>query len=130
MAKTVLIVEDNDLNMKLFHDLLESAGYATIQTKNGMEALELARAHHPDLILMDIQLPEVSGLVVTKWLKLDEELSSIPVIAVTAFAMKGDEERMLQGGCEGYISKPISVPHFLETIATYIGPGGSKQKTV
>ncbi|HHB82438.1 MAG TPA: response regulator [Devosia sp.] len=121
MSKTVMIVEDNELNMKLFHDLLESQGYATIQTSNGMEALELARAHHPDLILMDIQLPEVSGLVVTKWLKEDDELRDIPVVAVTAFAMKGDEERILAGGCEGYISKPISVPHFLETIASYIG---------
>jgi len=121
MNKTIMIVEDNELNMKLFHDLLESQGYNTIQTANGMEALDLARAHHPDLILMDIQLPEVSGLEVTKWLKEDEELRSIPVIAVTAFAMKGDEERILSGGCEGYISKPISVPHFLETIASYIG---------
>ena len=122
MPKTVMIVEDNELNMKLFNDLLESRGYAVIQTRNGMEALDLARAHHPDLILMDIQLPEVSGLVVTKWLKDDDELAHIPVIAVTAFAMKGDEERILQGGCEGYISKPISVSHFLETIAQYIGP--------
>lgn len=120
MAKTVMIVEDNELNMKLFHDLLESQGYGIVQTRNGMEALDLARAHHPDLILMDIQLPEVSGLEVTKWLKEDEELRDIPVIAVTAFAMKGDEERIRDGGCEGYISKPISVPHFLETIAGYI----------
>ena len=121
MAKTLMIVEDNELNMKLFHDLLESQGYGTIQTSNGMDALDLARAHHPDLIIMDIQLPEVSGLVVTKWLKEDDELCHIPVIAVTAFAMKGDEERILAGGCEGYISKPISIPHFLETIAKYIG---------
>jgi len=121
MTKTVMIVEDNELNMKLFNDLIESRGYATIQTRNGFDALELARAHHPDLILMDIQLPEVSGLEVTKWLKEDESTADIPVIAVTAFAMKGDEERILQGGCEGYISKPISVPHFLETIAEYIG---------
>jgi two-component system, cell cycle response regulator DivK len=122
MAKTIMIVEDNELNMKLFHDILESRGYETIQTRNGLEALDLARAHHPDLILMDIQLPEVSGLVVTKWIKEDEELAAIPIVAVTAFAMKGDEERILQGGCEGYISKPISVPHFLETIQSYIGP--------
>ena len=122
MGKTVLIVEDNELNMKLFNDLLEAHGYRTLGTRNGIEALELARKHRPDLILMDIQLPEVSGLVVTKWLKEDDDLQSIPVIAVTAFAMKGDEERILQGGCEGYISKPISVPHFLETIARYIGP--------
>ena len=122
MTKTVLIVEDNELNMKLFHDLLEAHGYRTVGTRNGIEALDLARKHRPDLILMDIQLPEVSGLEVTKWLKEDDDLQSIPVIAVTAFAMKGDEERILQGGCEGYISKPISVPHFLETIARYIGP--------
>ena len=122
MSKTVMIVEDNELNMKLFNDLLESRGYRVIQTRNGLEALDLARAHMPDLILMDIQLPEVSGLVVTKWLKDDDQLAHIPVIAVTAFAMKGDEEPILQGGCEGYISKPISVSHFLETIAGYIGP--------
>ena len=122
MAKKVLIVEDNELNMKLFHDLLEAQGYETLETREGLAALSLAREHRPDLILMDIQLPEISGLEVTKWLKDDEELRDIPVIAVTAFAMKGDEERILQGGCEGYISKPISVPHFLETIARYIGP--------
>ncbi len=86
MQKTVLIVEDNELNMKLFNDLLEAHGYATLQSRNGMEALELARAHKPDLILMDIQLPEVSGLEVTKWIKEDDELKIIPVIAVTAFA--------------------------------------------
>ena len=120
-SKTVLIVEDNELNMKLFHDLLEAHGYHTVGTRNGMEALDLAREHRPDLILMDIQLPEVSGIEVTKWLKDDAQLKAIPVVAVTAFAMKGDEERILEGGCEGYISKPISVPHFLETIARYIG---------
>ena len=116
MSKKVLIVEDNELNMKLFHDLLEAQGYETLQTREGLQALALVRAHHPDLILMDIQLPEISGLEVTKWLKDDEELAHIPVIAVTAFAMKGDEERIRQGGCEAYISKPISVSHFLDTI--------------
>ncbi|AXS40873.1 response regulator [Breoghania sp. L-A4] len=121
MAKTVLIVEDNELNMKLFHDLLEAHGYDTLQTRNGIEALELARANHPDLILMDIQLPEVSGLEVTKWIKEDDDLKTIPVIAVTAFAMKGDEERIRQGGCEAYISKPISVAKFLETVRSYLG---------
>lgn len=120
MTKTVMIVEDNELNMKLFNDLLEAKGYNTIQTRNGMEALGLAREHKPDLILMDIQLPEVSGLEVTKWLKEENELHAIPVIAVTAFAMKGDEERIRQGGCEAYISKPISVNTFLETIETYL----------
>ena len=121
MAKKVMIVEDNELNMKLFNDLLEAQDYETIQTSNGTEALDLARAHRPDLILMDIQLPEVSGLEVTKWLKDDDELQRIPVIAVTAFAMKGDEERIRQGGCEAYISKPISVLKFLETVKNYLG---------
>jgi two-component system cell cycle response regulator DivK len=121
MPKQVMIVEDNELNMKLFRDLIEASGYSTIQTRNGMEALELARRYRPDLILMDIQLPEVSGLEVTKWLKEDDELHVIPVIAVTAFAMKGDEERIRQGGCEAYVSKPISVPKFIETIKTYLG---------
>ena len=101
MAKTVLIVEDNELNMKLFNDLLEAHGYQTLQTRNGIEALELAREHRPDLILMDIQLPEVSGLEVTKWLKDDENLRAIPVVAVTAFAMKGDEERIRAGRLRG-----------------------------
>ena len=121
MSKKVLIVEDNELNMKLFHDLLDSQGYETLQTREGLQALALARQHRPDLILMDIQLPEISGLEVTKWLKDDEELNHIPVIAVTAFAMRGDEERIRQGGCEAYISKPISVVSFLETIRKHLG---------
>jgi two-component system cell cycle response regulator DivK len=121
MKKKVLIVEDNELNMKLFNDLLEAHGYATLQTRSGVEAVELTRKHMPDLILMDIQLPEVSGLQVTQWIKDDEALRHIPVIAVTAFAMKGDEERIRQGGCEAYISKPISVVKFLETVRNYLG---------
>jgi two-component system cell cycle response regulator DivK len=120
MAKSILIVEDNELNMKLFNDLLEANGYRTIQTRSGMEAIGLAREHRPDLILMDIQLPEVSGLEVTKWLKEDDELRGIPVVAVTAFAMKGDEERIREGGCEAYLSKPISVAKFLETVRHFL----------
>ncbi len=123
MTKRVMIVEDNELNMKLFNDLLEAQNYETVQTSNGLQALDLAREHKPDLILMDIQLPEVSGLDVTKWLKEDPELQRIPVIAVTAFAMKGDEELIRQGGCEAYISKPISVVKFLETVKSYLGDG-------
>ncbi|HEV2301120.1 MAG TPA: response regulator [Stellaceae bacterium] len=118
--KTVLIVEDNELNMKLFNDLLEAHGYRTLQTRDGMEALTLARHHHPDLILMDIQLPEVSGLEVTKWIKEDDELRRIPVIAVTAFAMKGDDEKIRSGGCEAYMAKPISVARFLETVGRFL----------
>jgi len=120
LAKTVLIVEDNDLNMKLFHDLLEAHGYDTVGTRDGTNALDLARAHRPDLILMDIQLPKVSGLEVTRWIKDDPELKRIPVIAVTAFAMRGDEERMLQGGCEAYLSKPISVARFIDTVKRFL----------
>jgi two-component system, cell cycle response regulator DivK len=119
--KMVMIVEDNELNMKLFHDLLDAHGYRTLQTRNGMEALRLAREQRPDLILMDIQLPEVSGLEVTRWLKDDEALCDIPVIAVTAFAMKGDEERIRQGGCEAYISKPISIATFLDAVRRHLG---------
>ncbi|NJM56118.1 MAG: response regulator [Verrucomicrobiae bacterium] len=121
MSKTVLIVEDNELNMKLFHDLLDAHGFRTVQTRSGLDALALARLYKPDVILMDIQLPEVSGLEVTKWLKDDDELCRIPVIAVTAFAMKGDENRIRAGGCQAYISKPISVVTFLETVRRFAG---------
>ena len=121
MSKKILIVEDNELNMKLFCDLLEAHDYETIQTRDGMSALDLAREHHPDLVLMDIQLPEVSGLEVTKWMKEDDDLRSIPIVAVTAFAMKGDEEKIRAGGCEAYISKPISVQSFLETVKEFAG---------
>ena len=120
MAKTILIVEDNELNMKLFHDLLEAHNYQTLQTRDGSDALELAREHKPDLILMDIQLPGVSGLEVTRQIKADDDLKAIPVVAVTAFAMKGDEDRIREGGCEAYIAKPISVTQFLETVEEFI----------
>jgi two-component system cell cycle response regulator DivK len=120
VGKTVLIVEDNELNMKLFHDLLEAHGYHILQTRDGMEALQIARDHKPDLILMDIQLPEVSGLQVTKWIKQDNMLKHIPVVAVTAFAMKGDEEKIREGGCEAYLAKPISVLAFLQTVERFL----------
>ncbi len=120
MTKSVLVVEDNELNMKLFHDLLEAHGIGTIETRSGKDVLELARKHSPDLILMDIQLPEVSGLDVTRWLKSDKDLKHIPVVAVTAFAMKGDEQKIREGGCEDYISKPISVTHFMDVIRKYL----------
>ena len=126
--KTVLIVEDNELNMKLFNDLLEAHGYNTIGTGNGLEALDLAREHRPDLILMDIQLPEVSGLEVTKWLKEDDTLRHIPVVAVTAFAMKGDEQRIREGGCEAYISKPISVAGFMGTLGKFLEDNENTEK--
>src|ERR1700723_702185 len=126
MPKTVLIVKDNELKKRLFIRLVETRGHRIVQTRSGIEAVDLARKHRPDLILMDIQLPEVSGLEVTKWLKDDQELRRIPVVAVTAFAMKGDEGRIRQGGCEAYLSKPISVGKFIETVRHFLGtPEGS-----
>ena len=119
MPKRVLIVEDNELNMKLFTDLLEAHGYETSHTREGLKAIDMAREFKPDLILMDIQLPEVSGLEVTKWLKDDEALAEIPVVAVTAFAMKGDEKRIRDGGCAAYIAKPITVRSFLSTVRKF-----------
>lgn len=120
MPKKVLIVEDNELNMKLFSDLLDAHGFETEQTREGLKAISLARSFKPDLILMDIQLPEVSGLEVTKWIKDDKSLAGIPIVAVTAFAMRGDEKRIRDGGCEAYISKPINVSSFLATIRKFI----------
>ncbi len=114
--KTILVVEDNELNMMLFHDLLEVRGYNILQAREGAEALKLARRHRPDLIVMDIQLPGMSGLEVTKWIKEDDALRAIPVVAVTAFAMKGDEEKIRQAGCDAYIAKPMSTSSFLKTI--------------
>jgi len=121
MSRTILIVEDNELNMKLFNDLLQAHGYNTVQSVDGMDVLSLAREHRPDLILMDVQLPKVSGLAHTMALKADDELKDIPVIACTAYAMKGDEAKILDAGCDGFIAKPISVPSFLATIAQHLG---------
>jgi len=124
-SKTILVVEDNELNKKLFRDLLEANGYVALHTADAMEVMDITRKHKPDLILMDIQLPEVSGLEVTRWLKNDPELKHIPVIAITAFAMKGDEEKIRAGGCEGYIAKPISVSGFLATIRSFLEPSST-----
>ena len=120
MVKTILIVEDDNLSMKLETDLLQANGYDTLHSVDGKDALSLAREHHPDLIIMDIQLPEISGLDLTKMLKADDQLKDIPVLAVTAFAMKGDEEKIRAAGSDEYIAKPISVPHFLETVEKFV----------
>jgi len=122
MPKTILIVEDNELNMKLFNDLLQAHGYNTLQAKDGRLVIEMTRKNRPDLILMDIQLPEISGLEITKMLKADDDLCDIPVVAVTAFAMKGDEQKIRNGGCDGYIAKPISVASFLQTVSRFLEP--------
>lgn len=123
-----MIVEDNELNMKLFNDLLEAHGYETVTTREGGVAVGMARDSMPDLILMDIQLPEISGLDITKQLKSENDLKHIPVIAVTAFAMKGDEDKIRECGCEGYISKPISIGSFIETIQSHLGDNNKKEK--
>ena len=128
LDKTVLVVEDNDINMKLLHDVLEVHGYNVLQAKDGMEGWRIAREHRPDLILMDIQLPSISGLEATKRLKADETLKSIPVIAITAFAMAGDKEKFLEGGCDAYIPKPISVPNFLQTVERFANRVVSEEK--
>ena len=114
--KTVLVVEDNELNLKLLNDLLEYQGYTVIATRLGEPALGLARQYKPDLILMDIQLPDISGMEATQRLKSDEQTRDIPVIAVTAFAMSGDEARILAGGCNAYVSKPFNVAEFLQLV--------------
>ena len=121
MSKRVLIVEENERTMKLFHDLLEAHGYATLQTKDWLEARRLARQHRPDLILVDVQQPEVSGLDVARRIKEDEDLSAIPIIAVRACATKGGAEQICEGGCEAYIAKPISIARFLETVKRLLG---------
>ncbi len=130
LDKTVLVVEDNDLSMRLFHDLLEAHGYNVLQAKDGTEGWRMAREHRPDLIIMDIQLPDVSGLEVTKWLKDDEALKSIPVIAITAFAMAGDEEKIREGGCDAYIAKPISVASFLQTVERFTNGAVAEREAV
>jgi two-component system, cell cycle response regulator DivK len=121
LTKTILVVEDNELNMKLFNDLLSAHGYKVLKAFNGSAGLELTRQHHPDLIVMDVQLPGgISGLDVTRSLKEDDEFKAIPVIAVTAFAMKGDDKKILDAGCDAYMPKPISALRFLESIKGFL----------
>ena len=120
-TKHILIVEDNALNLKLLHDLLEAHGYATISTGEGRAAISLAREHWPDLVLMDLQLPDMSGLDAVAELKRDKRTQAIPVVAVTAFALVGDEQKALRGGCDGYVSKPIALRSFLDLVEKFIG---------
>jgi len=120
LPKRILIVEDNELNMKLLNDVLEAYGYDIVKTGCGAAVLDLARTHRPDLVLMDIQLPDVSGLEAVRQLKGAPETRDIPVIAVTAFAMSGDERKALDGGCDGYIAKPIMLREFLATIEDFL----------
>jgi two-component system cell cycle response regulator DivK len=126
-AKRILVVEDNELNMKLLNDVLEAHGYEVISTDRGKVAVEWALAYRPNLILMDIQLPDISGLDATRLIKASPETRDIPVIAVTAFAMTGDEKKALDHGCNAYVAKPIVLRDFLNLIARDIGvPEGSR----
>jgi two-component system cell cycle response regulator DivK len=120
MTKTVLIVEDNELNMKLFHDLLDAHGYKTLQTRNGMEALSLAREHRPDLILMDIQLPGIDGYEATRRIKASEALRHIPLIVVTSYALSGDDAKALAAGADDYVAKPFSPRAMLAKVREYV----------
>jgi two-component system cell cycle response regulator DivK len=117
--KKILIVEDNEINAKLYIGLFESEGYTIVHSAHGLDTLDLAREHDPDAIILDIQLPEVSGLEHARNLKADEQLKHIPIIAVTAFAMKGDEERIMESGCDAYLAKPVPTSVLLETVAKY-----------
>ena len=116
VRKTVLVVEDNELNLKLLNDILEYHGYTVFTTRLGEPALELARQHSPNLILMDVQLPDISGMEAARRLKGDEQTRTIPIIAVTAFAMSGDEAKILASGCDAYVSKPFNVLEFLKVV--------------
>jgi two-component system, cell cycle response regulator DivK len=117
----ILIVEDNELNLKLLNDILEIYGYMTIVTGSGAAAIDLAQQHHPDLILLDIQLSDISGTEVAQHLKADAETRAIPIVAVTAFAMPGERTKILESGCDDYMSKPINVREFLELVERYTG---------
>ena len=118
--KRILIVEDNKTDVRLLKDILERSGYETFQTGDGLEAISLALAHSPDLILMDIQLPKISGLEVTRRLRGDNRSRHIPIVAVTAFAMGWHQREALDSGCDAYISKPISIFGFLSTVESFL----------
>jgi len=118
--KRILVVEDNKLDMRLLKDILEGSGYETLQAADGLEAIDLAFASLPDLIVMDIQLPEISGLEVSRRLRGDDRSRRIPIVAVTAFAMGWHEREALDSGCDAYISKPISILGFLRTIESFL----------
>ncbi|MEA3061718.1 MAG: two-component system, cell cycle response regulator DivK [Sphingomonadales bacterium] len=120
MGQKILVVEDNELNLKLFCDLLRAHGFETEPVRDGREAVERARGFRPDLIVMDIQMPHVSGLELIEQLKGDAELRAVPIMAVTAYAAKGDEERIREAGAEGYVSKPISLMRFIEAVRTLL----------
>ncbi len=128
MGQKILVVEDNELNLKLFCDLLRAHGYEAEPVRDGREAVERARGFGPDLIVMDIQMPHITGLELIEQLKVDEELKSIPIMAVTAYAAKGDEERIRDAGAEGYVAKPISVIRFVEAVGGLLAAAAERRE--
>lgn len=122
MAKRILVVEDNDLNRRLFCDVLKANGHAVEPVADGLEAIERAREFAPHLVIMDIQLPNVSGLDLIAQMKADSALRTIPVLAVTAYAGKGDEERIRDAGAEGYLAKPVSIGPFMRAVNALLEP--------
>lgn len=116
----VLIVEDNPKNLRLVKDILESQGYRTLQAFSGQEGINLARREKPDLIIMDIQMPDITGLQATRILKEEKDTASIPIIALTAMAMKGDRETIIDAGCDGYLQKPVRFDALLETVKQWL----------
>lgn len=126
MGQKILVVEDNELNLKLFCDLLRAHGFEAEPVRDGREALERARAFAPDLVVMDIQMPYISGLELIEQMKADAELRRTPIMAVTAYAAKGDEERIRDAGAEGYVSKPISVVKFVEAVAALLAAAAKR----
>jgi two-component system cell cycle response regulator DivK len=121
-SKVILIIEDNEKNLRLIHDILESQGYRVLQARSGKEGIEAAREQRPDLIIMDIQMPGIDGITATRILKQDEQTCNIPVIALTAMAMKGDRDRILQAGCDGYLPKPVRFDALLEAVENGFKP--------
>ena len=118
MAKLITIIDDEPMNLILIRDLLQVNGYSTNEATNGKEGIELVRATKPDLILMDIQMPVMDGMEATRILKADAATKNIPILALSSYAMTGDKERILNAGCDGYLSKPIDIKEFLKTVAT------------
>ncbi len=119
-SKSILIVEDNQMNLKLIRDVLHNKGYETLEAEIGEAGIEVARERHPALILMDVNLPQIDGHTAMKILKADASTRQIPIIAVTSFAMKGDRERLLSAGFDGYISKPLDIKKLLRVVESYV----------
>jgi len=124
-ARQVVVVEDNERNMKLFREVLESSGYRTLEAETGERAVALTTEHRPDLVLMDIHLPDIDGVEALRRLRADERTASVPVLALTAQAMEGDRERFIAAGFDGYLSKPVNIADLLDAVRRYC-EGGSR----